>query len=164
MCPQQAVGNLHSGGKRQAGDLPCDFGRSCWTPASQSHRCLVKKEPSISHKPRQTWRSLKVHRKQVYSMYSSISWKMLLATTWGANLGRFLAMQWGTAFPADGRDQDSSQTPFLREKRAGTGCRAKLGSLKDRDWVCMKDSQAWKRQPSRLLCYYHNAFGNRVVS
>lgn len=130
--PQQAVGSLHSRGKRQAGDLLCDFGWSCWTPASQSHRCLVTKEQSISHKPRQTWRSLKVRWKQAYSMCSSISWKMLLATTWGANLGRFLVIWWGTAFPADGRGQDNSQTPFLREKRAGRGCRAELGSLKDR--------------------------------
>lgn len=45
---------------------------------------------SISHKRRQTWRSLKIHRQQAYSINSSISWKMFLVTTQRANLERCL--------------------------------------------------------------------------
>lgn len=45
---------------------------------------------SMSHKWRQTRRSLKIHRQQAYSIYSSISWKMFLVTTQRANLKRCL--------------------------------------------------------------------------
>lgn len=45
---------------------------------------------SMSHKWIRTRRSLKIHRQQAYSIYSSISWKMFLVTTQRANLERCL--------------------------------------------------------------------------
>ena len=45
---------------------------------------------NISHKWRQTWRSLKIHRQQTYSLYLPTSWKMFLVIKQRANLERCL--------------------------------------------------------------------------
>lgn len=152
MYPPQAAGSLHSRGKRQAWVLLCDFGWNCWTPASQSQRCLVTKEQTVSatnwdrHKE-----ASKIYRQQAYSIYPPISWKMSLLKTQRAYLVRCLG------HPVRYNQSDWQQGPVqLLNTVPELGGDAGLNWEATGTGEVQRTAKPWRRQASRLS-YWHSA-------
>lgn len=106
---------------------------------------------SVSHKLRQTQRSLKIYRQQAYSIYSPISWKMSLLKTQRAYLVRCLG------HPVRYNWSDWQQGPAqLLNTIPELGGDAGLNWEATGTGEVQRTAKPWRRRASRLS-YWHSA-------